>query len=525
MRLKSTLSKASGQNTQLMRQYRYSPAGNLTEKETGHGSYTYQYDKLYRLIQVENPTQNDESYTYGFLGNRLSSSSTTGTWNYDANNELLGYDSVSFTYDANGNTIQKDDNGVVTDYSYNVEDRLVEVTTNNPQPTTSNYYYVPLERRLWKEVGGIRTYFVYSDEGLAGEYDSGGQEIRTYGWIPGSDWSTDPLFVRIGGIYYWYRNDHLGAPQKIVTTSGAVVWSAIYDSFGKCHIATETITNNLRFPGQYHDSETGLYYNLNRYYDPTTGRYLRADPFGDGINLYTYCFNNPLLFIDPEGLCAVRTFFTLENQANFWAGFGDTLTLGGTEWIREQWNKVFWDSTDVVNYESGFYRAGKWGAYAWEVVFANIAGVKVLGREVFVQAVKRGGVTGIVSGSLDFIYEVARGRSLTDALKEAIITGTTNAVGYGLPASGIKIRLSIAVAVATNLVLQKNVTGKANVKQALVSVAPPSVGGAFMYAIDMAPIPYVGAVATGLITAPANLAGNIFFSKNSAEKQRRTIRR
>ena len=156
------------------------------------------------------------------------------------------------------------------------------------------------------QIGGERTYFVYSDEGLVGEYDSSGQEIRTYGWASGSGWSTDPLFVRIGGIYYWYRNDHLGTPQKVVSTSGAVVWSAIYDSFGKCQVQVETIVNNLRFPGQYYDSETGLYYNLNRYYDPTIGRYLRADPFGDGINLYTYCFNNPLLFIDPEGLCAIK---------------------------------------------------------------------------------------------------------------------------------------------------------------------------------------------------------------------------
>ncbi len=221
----------------------------------------------------------------------------------------------------------------------------MEVTTNDPQPTTSKYYYDPFGRRLWKEVDGTRTYFVYSDEGLVGEYDSTGQELRTYGWIPGSGWSTNPLFVKIAGVYYWYRNDHLGTPQKIVTTSGAIVWEAVYDSFGNCQVQVETITNNLRFPGQYYDPETGLYYNLNRYYDPTTGRYLRADPFGAGLNLYAYCFNNPLRLIDPEGLCAVRAFFTLQGQADFWAGFGDTLTSGFglthllglpslTQWIR-----------------------------------------------------------------------------------------------------------------------------------------------------------------------------------------------
>ena len=53
-------------------------------------------------------------------------------------------------------------------------------------------------------------------------------------------------------------------------------------------ITTEEIRNSLRFPGQHHDAETGLYYNLNRYYDPNTGRYLRTDPSWTGLNLYAY---------------------------------------------------------------------------------------------------------------------------------------------------------------------------------------------------------------------------------------------
>ena len=88
-----------------------------------------------------------------------------------------------------------------------------------------------------------------------------------------------------------------------MTSSGAVVWSATYDSFGNCQVdASSTITNNLQGPGKYHDAETGLYYNLNRYYDPATGRYLTTDPIEDGLNLYAHCFNDPVNLMDPEGL-------------------------------------------------------------------------------------------------------------------------------------------------------------------------------------------------------------------------------
>ena len=71
---------------------------------------------------------------------------------------------------------------------------------------------------MWKDVGGTKTYFLYSDEGLAGEYDETGAEIKTYGYKSGSTWTTDPLFMKEGSTYYFYHNDHLGTPQKITAT-------------------------------------------------------------------------------------------------------------------------------------------------------------------------------------------------------------------------------------------------------------------------------------------------------------------
>ncbi|WP_339133401.1 MAG: RHS repeat-associated core domain-containing protein [Candidatus Electrothrix sp. GW3-4] len=103
---------------------------------------------------------------------------------------------------------------------------------------------------------------------------------------------------------YYYINDHLGAPQIITDDSGSIVWQAEYLPFGKVNISVAQIENNLRFPGQYFDAETGLHYNWNRYYDPETGRYIAADPIGldGGMNLYAYVGSDPVNGVDPMGL-------------------------------------------------------------------------------------------------------------------------------------------------------------------------------------------------------------------------------
>jgi RHS repeat-associated protein len=111
--------------------------------------------------------------------------------------------------------------------------------------------------------------------------------------------------MKIGNSYYFYHNDHLGTPQKMTAVNGGVVWAASYTSFLKGDLSPFcSITNNLRAPGQYFDQETGLHYNHWRFYDPTLGRYLRADPIGlrGGINLFVYVQNSPIVFIDPFGL-------------------------------------------------------------------------------------------------------------------------------------------------------------------------------------------------------------------------------
>ena len=303
MRVKSITAKDPGQNVVLSYLYSYDKMDNITEKSTEHGLYDYGYDDLYRLTTADNPAQTDEAYSYDGVGNRLTSADQTD-WTYNDNNELQGFDGVTFRYDANGNTIEKNDNGKITKYFYNIEDRMVRVE-DGAGAVIATYYYDPFGRRLWKEVDAIRTYFVYSDEGLVGEYYEGGHHIRSYGYKPSSTWTTDPLFLKENDQYCFYQNDHLGTPQKITGINGAVVWSGRYSSFGKVEIeAGSSVTNNLRFGGQYYDQETGLHYNYHRYYNPKLGRYLSADPIGlaGGVNLFAYAESNPIYLLDPKGL-------------------------------------------------------------------------------------------------------------------------------------------------------------------------------------------------------------------------------
>lgn len=115
-------------------------------------------------------------------------------------------------------------------------------------------------------------------------------------------------FTPPGEKIYYFHNDHLGTPLMITDENREVVWSADYEPFGKIYQQSGTVKNNFRFPGQYYDSESGLYYNMMRDYDPEIGRYIEPDPIGQwgDVNLYAYVGNNPVNAIDPEGLFLLK---------------------------------------------------------------------------------------------------------------------------------------------------------------------------------------------------------------------------
>ncbi len=210
---------------------------------------------------------------------------------------ISGTDAISFGYDANGNTTSK---GNFT-YTYGDNNRLVEVKLSSTVIAT--YSYNGRGERVKKVASGVTTYFHYDEQGrLLVEIDDTGNTIREYVYLNGA-----PLAAIDGTAIYTIHNDHLGTPQVLTDSAKNIVWKADYAPFGNVDITTQAITFNLRFPGQYYDSETGLHYNLMRYYDPATGRYITSDPIGldAGLNTYLYANANPIRYFDPNGQSAI----------------------------------------------------------------------------------------------------------------------------------------------------------------------------------------------------------------------------
>jgi RHS repeat-associated protein len=183
---------------------------------------------------------------------------------------------------------------------YNQDNRLSRVIENGE--VLGEYVYNAFGQRVKKTTAAGVTVFLYDFDGnLAAEYPGSPALAVEYLYF-----GRNCLARTDGeGNVYFYYNDGLGTPRMVVDADNTVVWAAEHAPFGKAEVnVNSTITNNLRFPGQYFDAETGLHYNWNRYYDPDTGRYLTPDPIGlaGGINLYAYVTNNPVNYFDPQGL-------------------------------------------------------------------------------------------------------------------------------------------------------------------------------------------------------------------------------
>ena len=286
--------------------YIYDAAGNRTSKtavQESNGNPVsvlsqYSYDNIYELTQAVVNGSAAEGYTYDAVGNRQTSVGPT-TYNYNSSNELTSDSTATFTYDGNGNTTSKTTSAGTTNYSWDFENRLTQVTLPG-QGGIVYFKYDPFGRRVYKSSTAGTTIYAYNGDNVVQELNSVGSVLADFTQGLGID---EPLGLYQGATVSYFHADGLGSITSLTNGSGQLAASYVYDAFGNLTASTGTVTNPFQYTGREFDSETGLYYYRARYYDSAVGRFLSEDPvgFAGGRDFYAYVGGNPLTYIDPTG--------------------------------------------------------------------------------------------------------------------------------------------------------------------------------------------------------------------------------
>ncbi len=340
--------------------YEYDMNRNLkTVYKDGEKIYDYIYDKNQQLIQYydyETETVSEYSYdnNYNILKAVLSDLSGNKIeekfygYGEDTTLGLQKYEGKGIIYDESGNPI-KYYNG--WEMSWN-SGRMLESITNGE--SVISYRYNKDGIRIGKTVNGIETeYLLDENNKMMGEkcgediiwylYDSGDE-------ISGFEWNeTD----------YYYVKNGMGDVEGIADKDGTVRCMYDYDIWGKLTDITGDKElgkrNPVRYRGYYYDEETGLYYLNTRYYDSEVKRFLNRDMLDNETNLYQYCYNNPVLYSDKNGMAAYGSdsnFTLINNVAGYIRADGPVNGIIRSQYIKSgeyaHFNCYLWALTIVI---------------------------------------------------------------------------------------------------------------------------------------------------------------------------------
>ena len=291
-------------------QYRYDNMGNIIEVfENGRSACRYEYDALGRLTREDSVAfSKTTTWAYDNNGNiiaryeyALTAKPTnelhlldceTFDYCYDDNSDqLMSFNGEAFEYDLIGNPTTY--RGKIAEWEYGRQLTAFDGNT---------FSYDARGRRITKNA-------------ITFTYDSNGNLIKQSNGLEFLYDHTGVFAVKQGGSTYFYRKNAQNDIIALLDNTGTVVVKYKYDAWGKCQTtvltsAASTIAelNPFRYRSYYFDTETGLYFLKTRYYDPEIGRFMTIDDISyldpesiNGLNLYAYCFNNPINCIDPTG--------------------------------------------------------------------------------------------------------------------------------------------------------------------------------------------------------------------------------
>src|SRR5256885_972593 len=309
----------TGSNLAISESYKYDSVGRLTNSTTATGS-----------------TITGLWYQYDALGNRavqgLNSSATgyrwiTTTYGYNpTNNELLNSTSRGVTtrygYNPNGGLSTKNVNSTHWTYAWDVQGDLLSV--GNDSGVQGYYAYDGLGRRVEMKEGSSLLYYAYQGTETMFEHTTSGADVD-YAFANGLRIAKVTGYGGASPTVVYYHTDALGNTRLITGSSRNVIFSDSYQPYGQDN-GTPTGSETYKFTGKPVSQTTGLYYEYQRWYDPSIGRFISADPVAgylsdpQSLNPYVYTENLPTGFIDPSGTddCSINPLSWLGCASNAW---------------------------------------------------------------------------------------------------------------------------------------------------------------------------------------------------------------
>ncbi len=401
--------------------YEYDVNGNITSIADDEIKNRYEYDELNRLIREDNKALNKTVvYKYDKAGNillkknynynlsdiiPLNKPKNINEYIYDCDNRdrLISFDGKIFEYDDMGRPTMYKNN----ELEWNNKGQLLLYINENLDEF--EYRYDSNGVRNKKIINGKETIYITNGTQIMQMKNDNGKFIFHYilNKLVGFEYTSNS-----GTREYLYIRNIQGDITSIIDTEGNIICTYTYDGYGNHIVLDEngkedtSLTsighlNPFRYRGYYFDEESGLYYLNSRYYDPETGRFISPDVLSildetkgqiNGLNLYMYCNDNPIMFYDPNGNAFLSIVF----------GMAIGFAIGGVFEIGKQIYENGWNPSDWDWKQIGLSALG--GGAAGAISSIPINNVKFLGYFLsFLTGGTASVIGGLISGSVNSI--------------------------------------------------------------------------------------------------------------------------